>query len=444
MDQIKETDNRRESNVQNSQRDRRSRRKGTCAFKGSQEDARKPHLRGRRSVSNETTKRRKEKRQRESSASIERQRKRSSDKDEQPPPTRRSKRRSLRSSERRQASSVYSGSSRSLSDAPVIEGDKFSNARRRTKQSQPSNRHLLRSDSVRQRKRTTGNDEELPPTRHAKRRSRRDSERRHASSVSSGSSRSLSDAAVNENDKFNHARRRTKHPQRSKRHSIRSGSVQDDSTGHFRIRAGSIIGNRYKILREVGLGTFGRVVECFQIPDRNQDRSQHSSREPDRHVAIKIVRNVKRYYESAVIEARIISEANRRGGRGRTHCVLLHDTFRIDGHFCLVFENLGPSLYDFLKRNNHRPFPMFCVQDFTVQLLETLEFLHGIRMIHTDLKIENILLMNDREINYRDQIVVPESTKIKLIDFGSACYDSDKKSSVINTRQYRAPEVSFQ
>ncbi|GAX15006.1 CDC-like kinase [Fistulifera solaris] len=83
---------------------------------------------------------------------------------------------------------------------------------------------------------------------------------------------------------------------------------------------------------------------------------------------------------------------------------------------------------------------MLCVQDFTVQLLETLEFLHGIRMIHTDLKIENVLLMNDREVTYRNQRV-PASTKIKIIDFGGACYDSDKKSAVINTRQYRAPEV---
>jgi serine/threonine protein kinase len=28
-----------------------------------------------------------------------------------------------------------------------------------------------------------------------------------------------------------------------------------------------------------------------------------------------------------------------------------------------------------------------------------------------------------------------------VIDFGGATYDSEKKSSVVNTRQYRAPEV---
>ena len=192
-----------------------------------------------------------------------------------------------------------------------------------------------------------------------------------------------------------------------------------------------MIGDRYEILRQVGLGTFGRVVECRNLRHR---------RSREGRVAIKIVRNVKRYYESALVEARIVGDVNRRGGRGRSHCVILLDTFSFEGHYCMVFENMGPSLYDFLKRHKYQPFPMICVQDFAVQLLETLEFLHSFRLIHTDLKIENILLMNDREVTYCQQRV-PESTRIKVIDFGGACYDDDKKSSVINTRQYRAPEV---
>lgn len=48
--------------------------------------------------------------------------------------------------------------------------------------------------------------------------------------------------------------------------------------------------------------------------------------------------------------------------------------------------------------------------------------------------------MGDRTIDYQGQNV-PESTRLKLIDFGGSCYDNEKKSSVINTRQYRAPEV---
>ena len=36
---------------------------------------------------------------------------------------------------------------------------------------------------------------------------------------------------------------------------------------------------------------------------------------------------------------------------------------------------------------------------------------------------------------------IPVSEEIKIIDFGGATYDNDHHSSVINTRQYRAPEV---
>ena len=90
---------------------------------------------------------------------------------------------------------------------------------------------------------------------------------------------------------------------------------------------------------------------------------------------MKIVRNVKRYYESAMIEAEIVEDVNRRGGRGVTHCAVMFDTFTFSGHYCMVFEKLGPSLYDFQKRQNYRPFPLACVRDFAKQLLETLEFL---------------------------------------------------------------------
>jgi len=196
-----------------------------------------------------------------------------------------------------------------------------------------------------------------------------------------------------------------------------------------------LIADRYRLEKQVGLGTFGRVVECIDLHSRNRRRDGGSAL-----VAIKIVRSVKRYCESAKIEAEIVGQINRRGGRGLSHCVVLHDGFTFYGHFCLVFESLGPSLYDFMKKHDYRPFPMICIQDFAVQLLETMEFLHSFGLIHTDLKIENILLTNGREVTYRHQRV-PESTRIKLIDFGGACYDDSKKSSVINTRQYRAPEV---
>ena len=170
-------------------------------------------------------------------------------------------------------------------------------------------------------------------------------------------------------------------------------------------------------------------------------RARSSRRDRQEHVvAIKIVRNVKRYYESALIEAEIVEDVNRRGGRGVSHCAVLYHAFSFAGHYCMVFERLGPSLYDFLKRQKYQPFPLSCCRDFAKQLLETLEFLHGLKLIHTDLKPENILLLNDRESSHKGYNI-PDCNRIKVIDFGGATYDNEKKSSVVNTRQYRAPEV---
>lgn len=214
-------------------------------------------------------------------------------------------------------------------------------------------------------------------------------------------------------------------------------SIYDDTVGHYKGTKGSVIANEFRIVKEVGVGTFGRVLECVDFKRVTSNRR----RDHDNHlVAIKVVRNVRRYYESALIEADIIEDVNKRGGRGVSHCAVMYDAFSFKGHYCMVFESLGPSLYDFLKRQNYQPFPLTCVRDFARQLLETLEFLHSFRLIHTDLKPENILLLNDREVGYKGH-TIPESTRIKVIDFGGATYDKEKKSSVVNTRQYRAPEV---
>eukprot|EP00250_Pteridium_aquilinum_P021709 c25203_g1_i1 orf=337-882(+) len=71
-----------------------------------------------------------------------------------------------------------------------------------------------------------------------------------------------------------------------------------------------------------------------------------------------------------------------------------------------VFEKLGPSLYDFLRANDYRPFSVDLVRDFGRQLLESVAYMHSLSLIHTDLKPENVLLVSpdyakvvDRKVN---------------------------------------------
>ncbi|CAK9164511.1 unnamed protein product [Ilex paraguariensis] len=137
--------------------------------------------------------------------------------------------------------------------------------------------------------------------------------------------------------------------------------------------------------------------------------------------------------------------------RGGSHCVQIRTWFDYRNHICIVFEKLGPSLYDFLKRNRYGPFPVDLVGEFGRQLLESVAYMHDLRLIHTDLKPENILLVSSEfvklpvckriasdETHFR---CLPKSSAIKLIDFGSTAYDNQNHSSIVSTRHYRAPEV---
>ena len=208
----------------------------------------------------------------------------------------------------------------------------------------------------------------------------------------------------------------------------------DDEEGHLIYRLGENITDRYKILSNLGEGTFGKVVECW-------DRIKR------KYVAMKIIRNVQKYRDAAMIELEVLSTLRTFDKDGRWHCVRFHEWFDYRNHICMTFDKLGPSLYDFLRRNNYRPFDLSFVQAFSKQLLEAVEFLHRQRLCHTDLKPENILLKSsqytkeDPPPGSRRGRRVPSLKNIVLIDFGSATFEDDYHSSIVSTRHYRAPEV---
>ena len=236
-------------------------------------------------------------------------------------------------------------------------------------------------------------------------------------------------------------------------------------------RLGESLTPRYKVLDFMGEGTFARVLECW---DRKEKR----------HVAIKVVRAVEKYTESAAIEKQIILKVMEAADRlldrkEFTHCIQLIDDFMFRGHFCLVYPKCGRSLYDFLRRNRYRGFSSECLFHLSRQLVEAIAFLHNIDLIHTDLKPENILFTTDeyieddsvnptsqrrtRCLEHAEAAVskgtfamqalkkerssrpyrYPASTDIKVIDFGSAIFQHEHHSKIISTRHYRAPEVIF-
>jgi dual-specificity kinase len=151
---------------------------------------------------------------------------------------------------------------------------------------------------------------------------------------------------------------------------------------------------------------------------------------------------VPKYVESAKTERNIVKKLNSLDEDNSHHIVRFYESFFHHQFFCLVFEPLGPSLYDLIKKNGHHGYPPRFVQSFARQVFSAIAFMHANSYTHTDLKPENILLVSDIKRSAHpvaEKYYLPESDRVKLIDFGGATHTSDRHSSVINTRQYRSP-----
>jgi dual specificity protein kinase YAK1 len=87
------------------------------------------------------------------------------------------------------------------------------------------------------------------------------------------------------------------------------------------------------------------------------------------------------------------------------------------------------NLYELIKQNHFRGLSCHLIRTLLEQLCDTMQLLRAARVIHCDLKPENVLL------------VKLTSAQIKLIDFGSACMEYQTVYSYIQSRFYRSPEV---
>ncbi|EJT51895.1 protein serine/threonine kinase [Trichosporon asahii var. asahii CBS 2479] len=208
----------------------------------------------------------------------------------------------------------------------------------------------------------------------------------------------------------------------------------DDAEGHYIVKPDDVIGGRYKIVRLLGQGTFGKVVEARHIESRKK-------------VAIKVIRAVQKYRDASKIEIRVLETLKKNDPTNQNKCIHLTEYFDFRNHPCLVSDLYGMSVFDFLKLNHFQPFPERHIQDFARSLLKSVKFIHDLKLVHTDLKPENILLVSNdsrlsgpRRANARSKSIL-RNTEIRLIDFGSATFENEYHSSVVSTRHYRAPEI---
>ena len=110
------------------------------------------------------------------------------------------------------------------------------------------------------------------------------------------------------------------------------------------------------------------------------------------HVALKMVRNEKRFHRQAQEEVRILQLLGKQDANGQHNIVHTYENFTFRNHVCITFELLNMNLYELIKKNKYQGFNLQLVRKFAHSLLQCLELCYRNRIIHCDLKPENILL----------------------------------------------------
>ncbi|XP_027819322.1 SRSF protein kinase 3 isoform X2 [Ovis aries] len=156
--------------------------------------------------------------------------------------------------------------------------------------------------------------------------------------------------------------------------------------GYYPVKIGDLFNGRYHVVRKLGWGHFSTVWLCWDIQRK-------------RFVALKVVKSAGHYTETAVDEIKLLKcvRDSDPSDPKRETIVQLIDDFRISGvngvHVCMVLEVLGHQLLKWIIKSNYQGLPVPCVKSIVRQVLHGLDYLHTkCKIIHTDIKPENILL----------------------------------------------------
>jgi len=171
--------------------------------------------------------------------------------------------------------------------------------------------------------------------------------------------------------------------------------------------------NNFTRLGKIGEGTYGVVYKAKQ-------------KDKDRVVALKKIRldtEAEGVPSTAIREISLLRELD------HPNIVQLLDVIHSQNKLHLVFEYLDKDLKQFMD-NYGKVLPINLVKSYTSQLLKGIEFCHSHRVLHRDLKPQNLLL----DVN----------GSIKLADFGLArtfTIPIRMYTHEVITLWYRAPEI---
>lgn len=154
----------------------------------------------------------------------------------------------------------------------------------------------------------------------------------------------------------------------------------DDAEGFYKIRIGEVLNGRYEIKATLGQGMFARVARAVDA-------------ETQKVVAIKIMRNNDALRRGGYTEIAILRKLNSDDAANKKHIVMFEQSFDHRGHLCMVFEGLEMNLREVLRKfGKNVGINLDATRRFARQIFIALDHMRKNKIIHADLKPDNILV----------------------------------------------------
>lgn len=178
---------------------------------------------------------------------------------------------------------------------------------------------------------------------------------------------------------------------------------------------GSVLGNRYEVLERVGTGGMSLVYRARDIT-------------LNRLVAVKILKH--QWAEDAEVVRRFDQEARAAASLVDRHIVQVYDVGRDepDIHYMVMELVAGETLR--AKIDREAPLPVNTALDIADQVAQGLEVAHARRLVHRDIKPQNVLIAPDGVVKVTDFGIAYAATTGTLVNTGS----------LLGTVQYLSPE----
>ena len=174
-----------------------------------------------------------------------------------------------------------------------------------------------------------------------------------------------------------------------------------------------ILRSRYKKLAKLGEGTYGVVFKALDL----------KSHEVVAIKKVKLENELEGVPSTAIREISLLKELS------HPNVIKLKDVVFEEGKLFLVFEYVEYDLKKFIDKHK-KGLPPELIRSFLYQILNAIIYCHSHRVIHRDLKPQNIL--------------IDKSGTLKLADFGLArAFGLPIKTLTheVVTLWYRAPEI---